>query len=248
MHRQGFFAAEVPRVIRLLRRGGKEIAAKLCGVYTHFASAKDVNYPTYTEVQFEKFLRAVRELRQEGYLKNAVLHAAATGATLLKKKYHLGAVRIGIGLYGIYPSRELELQMGDQIGLRPVLRWKALISEVKNLPRGAFVGYDLVERVAAPTRAAVIPIGYWHGLPRLLSSRGTVLVRGKRARILGRVSMDLIVVDVSGIPCKQGDEVVLIGKSGNATQEATLLAAQADTIPYEILTRINPLIKRVLVP
>ena len=165
---------------------------------------------------------------------------------MIDSKYHLDAVRVGIGLYGLWPSKELELQLGHKIHLKSVLTWKTIISEVKNIPVGQFIGYDLVERVSRPSKIAVLPIGYWHGLPRSLSSVGEVLVNGRRARILGRVSMDLTVIDVTGIKCRVGDIATLIGKDGEDEIKAFDTALKAGTSHYEIITRLNPLMEKIL--
>jgi alanine racemase len=245
MHRQGFYANELPGVIHLLNSKFKSQKSKLRGIYTHFASAKDINYPTYTEKQFAEFQKAAGLFEKAGY-KNLVRHAAATGGTLVDKKYRLDAVRLGIGLYGLWPSRELEIQLGDKIRLAPVLSWRAVLSEVKTLNAGDYVGYDLVERVCADTKMAIIPIGYWHGYPRSLSGIGEVIVNGHRARVLGRVSMDLLAVDVGGIRCKVGDVATLIGRDGAAEISAFEIAQKSGTTHYEFLTRLNPLMERVV--
>jgi alanine racemase len=246
MHRQGFYVNELPKVIRFLsQRLNVKCQKTLVGIYTHFASAKDINYPTYTEKQFAEFQKAVKLFEKAGY-KNLVKHVAATGATLIDKKYYLDAVRVGMGLYGLWPSKELETQLGNKIHLRPVLSWHAVISEIKKLKNGDYVGYDLVERVNRDTKMAVLPIGYWHGFPRSLSGTGEIIVDGYRARVLGRVSMDLLVVDVGGINCRTGDAAVIIGKDGDSELTAAETAAKSGTTHYEFLTRLNPLIERVI--
>ncbi|MEK9173619.1 MAG: alanine racemase, partial [Patescibacteria group bacterium] len=245
MSRQGFFLEDIPRVIKFLDHRSSNLDQHLSGVYTHFASAKDINYPTYTDRQFETFNKAVKLFEKAGY-KNLVKHVSATGGAMINPKYHLDAVRIGIGLYGLWPAKELELQLSNKIYLKPVLAWKTIVSEVKTIPQGQFVGYDLVERVSRPTKIAILPIGYWHGLPRALSSVGEVLINGRRARILGRVSMDLTVVDVTGIKCQVGDIATLIGKDGVEEISAEEMARLAQTSHYEIVTRLNPLMERVL--
>ncbi len=242
MHRQGFYTAELPAAIRIIK-SDKRISGKLTGLFTHFASAKDINYPTYTEMQFADFQKAAERFKKAGF-NNLLRHAAATGGTMLDKKYHLDAVRIGIGLYGLWPSKELQIQK-KQLKFRPVLSWHALISEIKLLKKGDYVGYDLAERVSGPTKIAIIPIGYWHGFPRILSNgQGEVLIRGTRARILGRVSMDLIVVNANGIACKVGDRATLIGTQKNEELSAFDVAQKCGTVHYEFVTRINPLIYR----
>ena len=235
MHRQGFYPEDLKKLIN----HKTHIKTFCTGVYTHFASAKDINYPTFTDKQFKEFKIACGILEKLGF-RNLIKHMGATGATLINKKYHLDWVRIGIGLYGLWPSRELEMQLGNQIKLKPILSWKTIISEIKLLKEGDFVGYDLVHRVRVSAKLAVLPIGYWHGMPRSLSDIGEVLVNGKIAKILGRISMDMMVVDVTNIKCGVYDEVTLIGN-------ATYLAEKSGTNHYEFLTRLNPLIERKVV-
>lgn len=244
MSRQGFFPEDISRVANFLSRI-PNLKPNLTGVFTHFASAKDTNYPTYTDRQFEAFQKAIKLLEKAGY-KNFVRHVSATGGAMISPKYHLDAVRIGIGLYGLWPAKELEIQLNNKLHLKSILSWKTIVSEVKNIPSGQFVGYDLVERVTRPTKIAVLPIGYWHGLPRALSTVGQVLIDGRRAKILGRVSMDLTVVDVTGIKCQVGDIATLIGRDGQDEIKAEELARHASTSHYEIITRLNPLMERVL--
>lgn len=241
MHRQGFYTDQLPSVIKKLK-SDKKLSAKLTGIFTHFASAKDINYPTYTEMQFCNFQTAIALFEKAGFRK-LIRHAAATGGTLVNKKYHLDAVRIGIGLYGLWPSKELQIQKND-ISLHPVLSWHALISEIKFLKKGDYVGYDLAERVTRPTKIAIIPIGYWHGFPRILSGSGELLINGKRARVIGRVSMDLIVVNADKISCKVGDTASIIGAQGREENSAFDVAQKCGTVHYEFITRINPLIQR----
>ena len=253
MHRQGFYLKDIPQVIKLFKVN--KIGEFMTGMYTHFASAKDINYPTYTDMQFEIFQKAADKIKRADFSskggsasggKNVIFHAAATGAIFINQKYHLGAVRSGIGLYGLWPSRELMIQNKD-IKLNPVLSWHVLISEIKNLKKGDFVGYDLVERVMKSTKMAILPIGYWHGFPRSLSGIGEVLIKGRLARVLGRVSMDLVVVDVSGIDCKVGDRAVIVGGQNGNEISASDIAQKFGTTHYEFVTRINPLIERIIV-
>ncbi|MEK7195268.1 MAG: alanine racemase C-terminal domain-containing protein, partial [Patescibacteria group bacterium] len=209
-------------------------------------SAKDINYPTFTELQFASFNKAAKSFGRAGF-GNLVKHCAATGAALISRKYHCDAVRIGIGFYGLWPSRELEVQLSKKIRLYPVLSWRAVVGEVKDLKPGDYVGYDLTERVKNKTKLAIIPVGYWHGFPRALSGAGSVIINGKKADVLGRVSMDLLAVDVGGVRCRPGDIATIIGRDGKEEILASDAARDAGTIHYELLTRLNPLIERVLV-
>ncbi|MDO8600437.1 MAG: alanine racemase [bacterium] len=244
MHRQGFFPHEIKKAAAFLK------ASRLRpeGIFTHFASAKDIAYPTYTLEQLKKFKDADRELQKNGFT-NMMRHAAASGGALLFPESHLDMVRIGMAMYGYWPSEESRIKNKElRVTLKPVLIWKTVVAEIKKIPKGAYVGYDCTERVSRNTTMAVLPIGYWHGYDRGLSSTGEVLIRGKRARVLGRVSMDMIVVDatdISGI--KVADEVVLIGKQGKDTVWGDAMALKISTSQYEVLTRINPLVKRIIV-
>jgi len=245
MHRQGFYPEDIPKVTKTLRTSRIQHPSSFTGVYTHFASAKDINYPTYTEQQFAEFQKVIALLERAGF-KNLMRHAAATGGTLVNKKYHLDAVRIGIGLYGLPPSRELAVQLTNA-HLTPVMAWKTLVSEVKTIKAGEYIGYDLTERMPRAGKIAVLPVGYWHGYPRALSGVGQVLIQGKRAKVLGRVSMDLLVVDATGIAVKGGDHAVLIGKDHGEEMRATEVAERHAASHYELVTRLNPLIHRGLV-
>ena len=242
MHRQGFYQEDLPKVVRLLT---KSLNPKLAGIYTHFAS-KDIKDRAYSEQQFRNFEKAVTILERAGF-KNLIRHAAATGGAFISPKYHLDAVRIGIGSYGLWPSGELEAALFKKISLKPILSWRTMISEVKSLSAGDCVGYDMTECVNRPTKAAVLPIGYWHGFPRSLSGIGEVLIRGRRARVLGKVSMDMTVIDVTGIDCRPGDVTTIIGKDSGNELTASEVAQRAGTINYEFVTRLNPLIQKIVV-
>lgn len=243
MHRQGLYPEEVGAALRLLTKS--RFPGKLKGIYTHFAYAWNKDDSRYAECQFREFQKIKDAFLRAGF-KELLFHATATGGTLLNKKYHLDAVRIGLGLYGIYPSRKTQSQYGN-LALRPVLSWRTLIADVKVIRPGDRIGYDLTEKVKHSGRMAILPVGYWHGLPWSLSGRGEVLIRGRRAKILGRVSMDLTVVDVSRVPARIGEEVTLIGRSGREEISAWDVADKADSMAYEIVTRLNPLIKKVLI-
>jgi alanine racemase len=244
MHRQGFYIEDVPKVIKIISIH-KNIKNKLTGIFTHFASAKDINYPSYTERQFAQFEEASELFKKAGF-KNLTRHVAATGGTLIDSKYHVDAVRVGIGLHGLWPSKELEMQLGKKIKLYPTLSWRAVMTEVKNLKAGDYVGYDLAERAPKNMKMAILPVGYWHGFPRALSAGGEVLVRGRRAHVLGRVSMDLLAVGLAG-NAKPGDVVTLIGRDGREELLAEEQARHAGTIHYEFLTRLNPLMERIVI-
>jgi alanine racemase len=153
---------------------------------------------------------------------------------------HLDVVRPGLALYGVPPAPGL----GE--GLRPALSLRTQVIFLKDFPAGTSIGYGRTHVTPRRTRIATLPVGYNDGYPYRLGGRGTVLVRGQRAPVVGRVSMDYMSVDVGGIPgVSVGDEVVLVGRSGEHGIDAAELAGQAGTIPYEILTRLGRRVVRV---
>jgi alanine racemase len=243
MHRQGFYPHEAKKVVKELK---KLPHTEIEGVYTHFANAKNPSFPDDTEKQVAEFKKATDVFEKERWC--FLKHASATAGTILFQKYHFDMVRIGIGLYGLYPAKEIRDLFSQKIKIFPVLSWKTVVAETKMVPKGDGVGYNFSEVLSKDTKIAICPIGYWHGFPRALSSVGSVLINGKNARVLGRVAMDMITVDVTDISrIKTGDEVVLIGKSGKKEITADDFASHLDTSCYEIITRINPKIARVFV-
>ncbi len=244
MHRQGFFISEIPKVAEKIKETPNIIVE---GVYTHFPSAKNPAFPKTTLKQIEEFKKALSILEQFGF-KNIIRHAGATSGAVIFPESHFDMVRVGIGLCGMWPSKETKEAFKDKINLTPVLTWKTVVGQIKKLSCGSKIGYDLTEKIDRDSTVAVLPIGYWHGFPRLLSSIGRVLINGKEAKVLGRISMDMTSVDVTDIPgTKVGDEVVIIGKSAEKEISADQIALLSDTINYEIVTCINPLIKRIVV-
>ena len=243
MHRQGFMSEEAEWVVDFLK-SHSVLSKKLRGVYTHFAFA-DTAGIKHTQKQLHDFLEIKKSLSKAGFT-GIKYHISNTGGTMLNKKYHLDLIRPGIGMYGIYPSPGLKKKYA-RLNLRPVLSWKTRISETKEVPAGTGIGYDLTERVKRRSKIAVLPLGYWHGYPRSLSGRGMVLVAGRRVRVLGRVSMDLTAIDITGLSARPGDPVTLLGRSGKLEISADSIADLSGTIAYEFLTRLNPLIERVII-
>jgi len=243
MSRQGFLFNDLQKVIDVASECRKTVTIE--GLFTHFASAKNPAFLKDTQDQINIFSQWDRALKAAG--SSFLTHASATSGSLLYKEVNFDMVRIGIGMYGLWPSLEARAAVGQTVSLKPVLTWKTLIAEVKKVPKGTRVGYDFTETLSQDSTIAVCPIGYWHGYSRRLSSIGQVLVNGKRSKVIGRVSMDMITIDVSsggGGGVAVGDEVVLIGKQGAEEVDAYELALLDDTSWYETLTRINPLIKK----
>ncbi|OGZ05226.1 MAG: alanine racemase [Candidatus Lloydbacteria bacterium RIFCSPHIGHO2_01_FULL_49_22] len=245
MHRQGFQMEEALKLLREIAQTPLRIF-RVEGLYTHFAEAKNPRNSDATKRQAAEFEKWKVLFYEAGH--DPICHAAATGGAMLYPNTHYDMVRIGIGCYGLWPSDEAKYHLSRSIALYPVLAWKAVVGEVKEVKKGERVGYDSTEMLRRDSRLAVIPVGYWHGIPRMLSSKGRVLIGGKSAGIVGRVAMDMIVVDVTDIPnVRMGDEVVLIGKQGKELIESSEMAQFAATTHYEVVTRLNPLIKRFYV-
>lgn len=241
LHRQGISESQVQQALRILL--AKNFPALLEGAYTHFAVMEDPLRESYSKAQAEKFRNIVSMLQAKGF--TPITHAGASSGILFSKKFHFDMSRAGIALYGLWPSPEIE-KWAKETKLMRALSWKTIVTEVKLVPKGSKIGYDLTFEASRDMRLAIMPVGYWHGLPRSLSNKGEVLVGGKRVPIVGRISMDMTILDVTSVPSvRQGDEVVIIGTQDKEVMTAEELAKFADTINYELVTRINPLIPRI---
>ncbi|MFA5129615.1 MAG: alanine racemase [Patescibacteria group bacterium] len=223
---------------------------RLEGAYTHFANIEDTTDPSYALEQIQRFEEELFSIKKLG-VKLSVIHAASSAGAILYPKARYSMIRLGISLYGHWPSKETEAvakQKRIKLKLQPALSWKATIAQVKTIPRGAPVSYGLTERVSRNSIIAVIPVGYSDGYDRGLSSIGQVLIHGRACKVLGRVCMNMMVVDVTDVPrVKNGDIAVLIGSQKTSTITAEDLASKCGTIPYEVLSRINSMIQRILV-
>ena len=224
------------------------------GVYSHLADAEGLDQ-TYTLGQYRNFVNCLEALEEEGFKPN-LRHIGASAAAMLLEHSRLDLVRVGISLYGYWPSPETKIlhygatndlskRLQDEFLdretpfikplFRPVLSYKCSVIQTKWLPERVKVGYGCTYETQRRTRIAVLPVGYAEGYDRHLSNCGEVLIRGRRARVLGRVCMNLTVVDITDIPeVERGDEVTLWG--GKLPVEE--VAAKIGTINYEVVTRI----------
>ena len=247
-NRQGVPARQLLALARRVRRSPDLV---LEGLSSHFANIEDTTDPTYPDLQLENYRKAVAQLESHG-IRIPVKHMSCTAATILFPKTHYDMTRVGIGLYGLWPSKEtylscLHLHL-TPLKLKPVLSWRTRIVQVKALAKGSFVGYGCTYRTTRPSKLAVLPVGYSDGYDRGLSNSGYVLVRGRRAPVRGRVAMDFIMADVTDVPgARLEDEVTLLGRDGREYLPAEQLASLAGTISYEILARLNPLMPRLIV-
>lgn len=237
MSRYGLLPDEVVAFVRFL---SELPGLVLEGLYTHFAVA-DLADKTFTQHQFEAFQDVIHELEASGF-SIPLKHVSNSAATIDLPAMALDVVRCGIALYGLRPSADVK----PVIPLEPALTFKSRVARVRTLPVGASISYGRTYVTSASTRVALVPVGYGDGYHRILSNRGAVLIRGKRAPILGRVCMDQFVVDVSDIPgVRLHDEVVLIGRQDGGHVSAEEVARWAETINYEVTTGLLPRATRV---
>jgi alanine racemase len=231
MGRLGFAWEEAAAALaRLVREGGLRVE----GLCTHFASGGRAGPGSFAEEQARRF-RAVAEQCAARGLAIPFRHIANSAAFLARPDWDLDGVRLGIVAYG-YGNR----QDRRAVRTRPFLQWKTRVVQVRRVPAGSPVGYSSTHVTPAATQLAVIDVGYSDGYARLLSNKGCVLVGGRRAPVVGRVTMNFTTVDVGpDATVRDGDEAVLIGTQGGASVWADELARQAQTIPYEILTGIR---------
>ena len=245
--RQGIAEEDLSDFVALVR-GSRGL--KLEGVTTHFANIEDSTDHSYAKLQVARFFRLAESVRAAAG--NVMRHAACSAAALLFPATHLELARIGISLYGLWPSRETHVSCLEggrpSLSLAPVLSWKTRVAQVKGVPEGSFVGYGCTFRTTRPSRIAVLPLGYHEGYDRGLSGVAHVLIRGRRAPVRGRICMNMCMVDVTDIPgVAVEDEVVLVGRQGDEQVTAEQLAAWCGTIPYEIVARIHPAMPRLVV-
>lgn len=245
--RQGVSLDDLPDLLNLFRESKY---LQLIGVSTHFANIEDTTNAEYATLQYQRFTQAV-ELVRTFELEPQYIHCACSAAILLYPQTYGTLVRAGISMYGIWSSQMVEETMHKQAvscELQPVLSWKTRVAQVKSIPGGTPIGYGLTEIVQKRSRIAVLPVGYWDGYDRRLSSRGEVLIGGYRCKIMGRVCMNMMMVDVSSVPnVQKNQEVILIGKDARNMITADSLAQKMSTISYEVLSRINASIPRVVV-
>jgi len=248
-HRQGIDPAELPT---LLEEVASTASLRLAGLSTHFANIEDTTDSTYALGQLERFRNATDPWLAR--FPETIRHTACSAAVLTLPETAFDLVRLGIGAYGYWPSRETRISFREagrsgtsveETRLRPVLAWKTRIGQIHHAAAGSYIGYGGTERVTSATRIGMLPIGYSDGFDRGLSRVGHVLVRGQRARVLGRICMNIAMVDLTDIPTAEvEDEVVLLGRQGDEEIRADDLAALLQTISYEVVARLPQSIPR----
>ncbi len=229
----GRIGAGPEAALSVVRRLSQEKVVRVQGLYTHLAGAEDD--AAFTAEQLRRLRRVVSALEREG-LRPPLVHAANSAGALKRPASRLDLVRPGLAVYGLYP------------GFSPALTLKSKIVFLKTVPKGALISYGGTWRARRVARIATLPIGYGDGYARALSNRADVLVDGRRCRVVGRVTMDQTMIDVTNVPrARVGDDAVLIGAQGRERVEAAELARLCGTIPYETAAGLSARVPRLAV-
>ncbi|HKC04834.1 MAG TPA: alanine racemase [Patescibacteria group bacterium] len=248
LNRQGVGGKELVRILDYIIKHDDQIFLE--GVYTHFANVEDTLDSSYAINQLKRFNESLKIIKLKGF-KIPVIHTAASAATFLLKDSHFGTVRAGIGLYGLWPSRETKIASVSRkmkIILKPVLSWKSIVVQVKEIQKGETVGYGRTWTARRRSRIAIVPVGYSDGFDRKLSNIGKVIVGNSFAPVIGRVAMNMIMIDVTDSKRVKADQtVIIIGTKGKLSISAEDIAEKIGTINYEVVSRINPLLPRIIV-
>jgi len=245
--RQGIFPENLESFVREVK-GLKNI--DIVGLSTHFAKAEDLSGTPFTDRQIELFYTTIGTVADQ--IPNLTyVHSASSAAILSHSKSHGTAVRAGIGMYGLWPSSDIELDSRKthlSLRLHPVLSWYSRVAQIKDYSAGTPIGYDGTEVLNKPTRVAIIPVGYYDGYDRRLSQKAEVLIRGHRCKVLGSICMNMMMVDASRVPSIQrGDKVTLIGQDGAQRIRVEELSEICSNIHWEIISRISQHLPRIVV-
>lgn len=233
LNRLGFTSEETTKVLEVV---SKTTAIRVQSIFSHLAASEDENERAFTLQQIAEFSNiSERMIAQLGY--TPLLHQTNTSGIFNYPEAHFSMVRTGIGLYGYGNSAKFDE------ALQPVATLKSVISQIHDIEVGQTVGYNRAHKAVSSQKSATIPIGHADGISRQLGNGvGAVLIGGNRAPILGNVCMDMLMVDITNMDCKEGDEVIVIG----ANQNAVTLSKAMNTISYELLTAISQRVKRVV--
>jgi alanine racemase len=234
MHRLGFMNEDLEHLVFTLN---KKKNLKIEGIYTHLASVENPLDDKRTENQITTFFDIADSISATLNYK-PTYHISNSAASIRFQELNSQMVRLGISLYGINPVRN------ESIHLKPVFRLKTFISQIKTIPQNEGIGYGFEDVSQTNRQIAILPLGYADGFNRKFGlGKNYVFIHGKKAKTLGRICMDMCMVDVSDISCQEGDEVILFETTNQIQEWAEL----AETIPYEVLTSLSQRIKRVFV-
>lgn len=242
--RDGFVAGDMKKVLNLLMKN-KNI--EVVGLYTHFAAPDDSAFNAYTKKQIASLMLWKKSLAEIGI--HPLIHASSTAGTFISEfECCFDAVRIGGGLYGLWSSQEIIEKHQERVKLMPVLSWKSTVIELKALPQGTHISYGCTFTLQRDSKIAILPVGYFDGIPRVSSGKGRSLINGVKVPQLGRVTMNMIVVDVTDVKkIKVGDVAMLIGHDKKEVVSAEDWGTWSGSFNYEITTRINQnLLRKVI--
>jgi alanine racemase len=251
LHRSGFETAELKKAVKLITQNKKYLL--IDGVCTHFAGAESISNFVRIQNQLKRFNEIKKWLKDKDIVPT-YYHTACSSAALIYPETRMDMVRIGISQYGFWPSEEVRmhalLSKDKNFGARPlkrVLKWKSKIMSIENVEPGEFISYGNFFQATKKTKIATVPVGYSHGYRRSLSNLGYVLVKGKKAPIIGMVNMSVMIVNVTSIPLvKKDDTVVLIGKQGKHEITVASFSELSNLVNYELLTRLPERIPRIV--
>jgi len=247
-NRQGIREEHLETIANTISRSPHITAA---GVYTHFANIEDTTDHTFAMQQLQRFEDMTGKLADLG-IKPACRHTACSAAALLFPESLYDMCRIGISMYGLWPSPQTRVSFTHRYpdrevpSLKPVLTWKARLTQVRKVKEGDYIGYGLSYRATRDLRIGVLGVGYSDGYDRRLSNQAFVLIRGKRAPVRGKICMNMTMIDLTDIPdARSGDTAVLLGNQNGDSITAETLAGMVDTINYEIVARIGSHLPRI---
>lgn len=246
LSRQGFNLQELAKVCEKLQSFRENVV----GICTHFANVEDVTNTDYANFQLMNFSKACSIA--SSYNLNLLKHAASSASTLIFESSHLDLCRVGIALYGFWPSGLTRLSFASAykslVSLTPVLSWRTRVAAVREIPAHTYVGYGCSFKSSHPMKIAILATGYYEGYPRIAAHKGSyVLVDGIRCPIIGRICMNMMFVDASAIDGVQvGDVATLIGQDKDENIAAEQIADWAETIHYDVVTGINSLLPRIV--
>ena len=248
LNRQGVQEKNLPDLLKFIKSHKETFYLE--GVYTHYANIEDTLDPSFSKKQLVEFNKALKVVKKAGF-NPPLIHTAASAGTLLYPETHFSMVRVGFGIYGWWMSLETRvslLALKRNLVLKPVLTWKSLVAQIKYIGVGESVGYGQTWFATRKTKIAIIPVGYSDGYDRKLSNIGRVIINGHYANVIGRVAMNMIVTDITDIKnVKLEDEVALLGNKDGLKVSADEIAKKIGTINYEVVSRISPLLPRIIV-
>lgn len=252
MNRTGIPAHELDHFINEIIGHPDELEWE--GLCTHYAGAESIANYLRIKKQFVLFQKTLKHVKKSWPVQPKLVHTACSAAVIRYPPTHYDLVRVGILQYGFFPSREVQVEyLAKQADphtdpLKRLISWKTRVMDVKSIKTGEFVGYGTSYLANSPMRVAIVPVGYSNGFSRSLSNQGRVLIRGYQARVVGKVNMNMIQVNITDIPdVYPGDEVVLIGRQGEQEISVSSFSEYSDQVNYEMLTRLPRNIPRKII-